>query len=354
MISYLEGNILHEQSDAIVNTVNTVGVMGKGLALQFKKAFPHNFNVYKAACDEKSLDTGSMLSVSLESMNPPYYIINFPTKAHWKGKSKIEYIDSGLDSLISEAKRLELKSVSIPALGSGLGGLDWEQVNTLIQQKLSQVPEIEWRVFAPQAAPKAKEMTNNTSKPNMTLGRAVVLSLIDRYLNKGLAYELSLLEVQKLMYFLTATGAHLNKFKFTKHHYGPYADVLRFVLDRMEGHYISGYADGQNKPETPIELRAEAANSANSFLAENEESWKKFEQVSDLVEGYESPYGMELLSTVHWVATQEIPEQKNNIDAIINAVHSWSDRKKQMKAAHIKSALETLNTKGWLEKLAQV
>ena len=354
MISYLEGNILHEQSDAIVNTVNTVGVMGKGLALQFKKAFPHNFNVYKAACDEKSLDTSSMLSVSLESMNPPYYIINFPTKAHWKGKSKIEYIDSGLDSLISEAKRLELKSVSIPALGSGLGGLDWEQVNTLIQQKLSQVPEIEWRVFAPQAAPKAKEMTNNTSKPNMTLGRAVVLSLIDRYLNKGLAYELSLLEVQKLMYFLTATGAHLNKFKFTKHHYGPYADVLRFVLDRMEGHYISGYADGQNKPETPIELRAEAASSANSFLAENEESWKKFEQVSDLVEGYESPYGMELLSTVHWVATQEIPEQKNNIDAIINAVHSWSDRKKQMKAAHIKSALQTLNTKGWLEKLAQV
>lgn len=120
-----------------MNTVNTVGVMGKGLALQFKKAFPHNFNVYKAACDEKSLDTGSMLSVSLESMNPPYYIINFPTKAHWKGKSKIEYIDSGLDSLISEAKRLKLKSVSIPALGSGLGGLDWEQVNTLIQQKLS-------------------------------------------------------------------------------------------------------------------------------------------------------------------------------------------------------------------------
>ena len=354
MIKYLEGNILHEQSDAIVNTVNTVGVMGKGLALQFKKAFPHNFNVYKAACDDKSLVTGSVLAVSMESLNPPYYIINFPTKAHWKGKSKIEFVESGLDSMINEAQRLNLKSVSIPALGSGLGGLDWQQVNALMEQKLSQVPEIEWRVFPPQAAPKANMMPNKTSKPNMTTGRAAVLSLIDRYLNKGLAYSLSLLEVQKLVYFLTASGEHLNKVSFTKHHYGPYADVLRHVLNRMEGHFISGYADGQNKPDVSIELHPEAANEAHEFLSKDQQTLDRFEQVSDLVEGFESPYGMELLSTVHWIATQELADKQNDIDSIINAVHSWNDRKKLMKSAHIKAAWHTLESKGWLNKLAQV
>ncbi len=354
MINYLEGNILHEQSDAIVNTVNTVGVMGKGLALQFKKAFPHNFTVYKTACDNKSLVTGSVLSVSMESMNPPYYIINFPTKAHWKGKSKIEYVELGLDSLISEAKRLGLKSVSIPALGSGLGGLNWEQVQPLIEQKLTDVPEIEWRVFPPQAAPKAKVMPNKTKKPNMTPGRAAVLSLIDRYLNRGLAYDLSLLEVQKLVYFLTASGERLNQVKFTKHHYGPYADVLRHVLNKMEGHFISGYADGQNKPDTSIELFPEAASAAKVFLEENQETLNKFEQVSDLVEGFESPYGMELLSTVHWVATQELPEQQDDLDVVVNTVHSWSDRKRKMKPAHIKAAWQTLQSKGWLNKLAQI
>jgi O-acetyl-ADP-ribose deacetylase (regulator of RNase III) len=354
MIQYLEGNILHEQSDAIVNTVNTVGIMGKGLALQFKKAFPHNFEVYKTACDNKTLVTGTVLPVSMESMTPPYYIINFPTKAHWKGKSKLEFVELGLNSLIVEVEQLGLKSVSIPALGSGLGGLHWGEVKTLIEDKLSLIPEVEWRVFPPQVAPSAKAMSNMTKKPNMTIGRAVVISLIDRYLNRGLSYTLSLLEVQKLVYFLTASGEHLNQVSFKKHHYGPYADVLRHVLNKMEGHFISGYADGQNKPDISIELFPEAAQKAREFLLNNEATRSKFEEVSALLEGYESPYGMELLSTVHWVATQELLAEKTDLDAVVDAVHSWSDRKKQMKPGHIKTAWQTLESKGWLSKLAQV
>lgn len=354
MIKYVTGNILHEQSDAIVNTVNTVGVMGKGLALQFKKAFPLNFEAYKSACDSQSFSVGDVLSVSLQSLNPPYYIINFPTKAHWKGKSKLEFIDTGLDALVSEVQKLDLKSVSLPALGSGLGGLDWEQVKSLIENKLSEVKGVEWRIFPPQSAPAAKAMVNKTARPNMTAGRAAVLGLIDRYINKGLEYELSLLEVQKLVYFLTASGFALNQVKFAKHHYGPYADVLRHVLNRMEGHFISGYADGINKPDTSIEIFTEAAQQAKQYLSINEGPLDNFEQVSDLVEGYESPYGMELLSTVHWVATQEVSESKEDLETIINRVHSWSKRKSQMKPLHIQAAWQTLKSKGWLDKSAQV
>ncbi len=353
MIEYLKGNILHEQSDAIVNTVNTVGVMGKGLALQFKKAFPHNYKIYKSACDNKSLNTGQVLSVSMESMNPPYYIMNFPTKAHWKGKSKIEFIEEGLDALKKEVNQLGLKSVSIPALGSGLGGLNWSDVRELVESKLSQMPEVEWRIFPPQDAPSAKSMPNKTTKPRMTIGRAAVLSLIDRYLNKGLAYELTLLEVQKLVYFLTASGENLNKVQFSKHHYGPYADVLRHVLNKMEGHFISGYADGENKPDISIELLSDAAIQADHYLKENQSTLDRFNEVSELLEGFESPYGMELISTVHWVATQEIPQSKNNLADIIKAVHNWSERKSNMKPAHIKSAWETLSEKGWLDRVAQ-
>lgn len=352
MISYVKGNILHDQADAIINTVNTVGVMGKGLALQFKKAFPDNFKIYKSACDNKELTTGKMLSVSTQSISAPFYIINFPTKAHWKGKSKIEYIKDGLADLKKEVKRLELNSVAIPALGSGLGGLPWTDVEREIQESLSDMPEVEWRIYPPQNAPQAEKMLNRTTKPRMTIGRAAVIGLINEYLTTGLHYKLSLLEVQKLVYFLTATGEKLNKVHFQKHHYGPYADVLRHVLDKMEGHFISGYADGINKPDTPIILKDGADKDAQSFLASHPDTKHNFDEVTKLVDGFESPYGMELLSTVHWVVTRECQPENITLEEVIKKVHSWSERKAQMKPSHIKAALERLQDQNWFDRVA--
>ena len=347
MITYVTGNILHDQADAIINTVNTVGVMGKGLALQFKKAYPDNYAVYKKACDNKELVTGEVLSVSLNSMSAPYYVINFPTKAHWKAKSKLEYITQGLEHLKREVKRLNLASVAIPALGSGLGGLAWEKVHEVIETRLSEMPDVEWRVYPPQASPKAETMVNRTARPRMTQGRAAVLGLIDRYISTGFGYRLSLLEVQKLVYFLTAVGEPLNQVIFKKHHYGPYADVLRHVLDRMEGHFITGYADGENKPETPIELKGSAAEEALHFLDSHPETKSRFEKVAKLIEGFESQNGMELLSTVHWVATQEANSDLTDME-LIARVHSWNSRKATMKPAHIIAAWNRLQQENWL------
>ena len=348
MINYVTGNILHDQSDAIINTVNTVGVMGRGLALQFKKAFPENFAAYKKACDNNELITGKVLSVSLNSMSPPYYIINFPTKSHWKGKSRLEYIEQGLDDLLLETDRLALTSVAVPALGSGLGGLPWNEVRTLIEEKLASRPDIEWRVYPPQPAPDAKTMTDRTSRPGMTPGRAAVLGAIERYKSTGFDYRLSLLEVQKLVYFLVEAGEPLNKVIFSKHHYGPYADVLRHVLNRMEGHFIIGFGDGKNKPETPISLKPDAAQEALDYLEQHPETKKRFERVSRLIEGFESQNGMELLSTVHWVATKESDSPLTD-DEVVRKVHSWNPRKAQMKPAHILAAWERLKAQHWVE-----
>ena len=354
MITYVKGNILHDQADAIINTVNTVGVMGKGLALQFKKAFPDNFKVYKTACDHDQLTTGKVLTVPTESLSAPHYIINFPTKAHWKGKSKIEYIEQGLEDLKREVSKLKLQSVAIPALGSGLGGLPWLQVEELINQYLSDMPDVEWRVYPPQIAPTADTMPNKTRRPRMTIGRAAVLGLIDKYVQTGYDYRLSLLEIQKLVYFLTASGEHLNKVHFQKHHYGPYADVLRHVLDKMEGHFISGYSDGQNKPDTPINLKNDAAVEAIAYLDKHPKTQSRFNDVKQLVDGFESPNGMELLSTVHWVATQDMRGVVVNSDELIKKVHQWNPRKADMKPSHILAALQRITEQGWLDKKAPI
>lgn len=348
MITYQTGNILHDQADAIINTVNTVGVMGKGLALQFKKAFPDNFKVYKKACDDKSVVTGQVLAVSLNSISAPFYIINFPTKAHWKANSKLEYIEQGLESLKADVKRLDLKSVAIPALGSGLGGLPWREVEQLIQTSLAELPEVEWRIYPPQAAPSAAVMPNKTTRPAMTKGRAAVLGLIDRYVSTGFGYRLSLLEVQKLVYFLVVAGEPMEKVVFQKHHYGPYADVLRHVLNRMEGHFITGYADGQNKPETPIELKEDASKEALAYLEKHQKTKQHFDKVANLIEGFESQNGMELLSTVHWVATRELKDKAFTKEELVAQVHRWSERKAQMKPAHILAAWSRLNEHRWL------
>ncbi|USD65821.1 macro domain-containing protein [Vibrio sp. SCSIO 43136] len=352
MITYQQGNILHDQADAVINTVNTVGVMGKGLALQFKKAFPDNFKVYKKACDDNSLVTGKVLSVPLNSISAPFYVINFPTKAHWKGQSKLEYIEQGLQSLKADVKRLELNSVAIPALGSGLGGLPWHKVEKLILDSLADMPEVEWRIYPPQAAPKAEDMPNKTKRPAMTQGRAALLGLIEKYVSTGFGYRLSLLEIQKLVYFLTAAGEPLKTVAFKKHHYGPYADVLRHVIDRMEGHFITGYADGQNKPDTSIVLKDDAAQEALSFLEQHTETKQRFEKVAKLIEGFESQNGMELLSTVHWVATQELSYKDITDDDIVNTVHAWNPRKARMKPAHILAAWNRLQREEWLSMKA--
>jgi O-acetyl-ADP-ribose deacetylase (regulator of RNase III)/uncharacterized protein YwgA len=349
MITYQQGNILHDQSDAIINTVNTVGVMGKGLALQFKKAFPDNFKEYKKACDDKSMVTGKVLPVSLNSMSPPFFIINFPTKAHWKGKSTLEYIEQGLNSLKIEVERLNLKSIAIPALGSGLGGLPWQEVEQLIQNSLAELPDVNWQLYPPQQAPTAEAMLNNTKRPKMTIGRAAVIGLIDRYVSTGFDYRLSLLEVQKLVYFLTAIGEPLNKVVFQKHHFGPYADVLRHVLDKMEGHFITGYADGLNKPETPIELKNDAVKEALIYLDDHQETKQRFDKVAELIQGFESQNGMELLATVHWVATQESEHKRLTSESLIAKVHGWSQHKSLMKQSHILAAWNRLKEQNWLE-----
>jgi len=139
MIVYKNGDIFNSDVEAIVNTVNCVGIMGRGLALQFKNKFPQNFKEYAVACKNEQVQPGKMHIYQTGQLTNPKYIINFPTKRHWKGKSKIEDIENGLDDLIKTIEKYSIKSIAVPPLGSGLGGLNWQIVKQTIEKKLSNV-----------------------------------------------------------------------------------------------------------------------------------------------------------------------------------------------------------------------
>lgn len=148
MIERGRGNLLHAKVEALVNTVNTVGVMGKGIALQFKKAYPQNFEVYEQQCRDRRVDIGKMLTVETGKLIPKY-IINFPTKRHWVNTSKLSYIEEGLTALVNEVLVKKIRSLAVPPLGCGNGGLEWSRVRPLIEQVFVEVPEVRVILFEP-------------------------------------------------------------------------------------------------------------------------------------------------------------------------------------------------------------
>lgn len=149
MVEYKRGDVLAEPAEALVNTVNCVGVMGRGLALQFKKAFPGNFKAYEAACRRGELEPGRMFVFETGALTSPRYIINFPTKRHWRGRSRIEDIEAGLKALVEEIRRRQIQSIALPALGAGLGGLEWTDVRLRIEQAVSGLGDVRVVVFEP-------------------------------------------------------------------------------------------------------------------------------------------------------------------------------------------------------------
>lgn len=344
MIERGQGNLLEAQVDALVNTVNTEGVMGKGIALQFKKAFPASYEVYRRVCQAGQMNVGKVLVVPLGTL-VPRYIIHFPTKKHWKGKSRIEYIEAGLIDLVAQIRQLDIRSIAVPPLGCGNGGLDWADVRVLLERAFEALPDVRIQLFEPSGAPDPAAMPNRTKRPGMTPGRAAMLAIMHRYLVTGYDYRLSLLEIQKLAYFLQVMGEPL-KLTYEAHRYGPYADALRHVLNHIEGHYTEGFGDGRNAPTTPITLRPGAAEAAMEFLGRDWAAVERIERVGRLIEGFETPFGMELLATVHWVMDQD-ELARIDVDTAIAAVRRWNSRKAAvMKPAHIRAAWTHLREQG--------
>ncbi len=344
MIEYRTGDILQADAEALVNTVNCVGIMGRGVALQFKNAYPANFKAYEAACAREEVQPGQMFIFETGQLTNPKYIINFPTKRHWRGNSRMEDIEIGLKALRKEIRSRGIHSIALPPLGSGLGGLEWRDVRPRIEAALRDLDEVRIFVFEPCTSAGTQPVTTSHKVPRMTPGRAALVVLMYRYLGGLLDPFVTLLEVHKLMYFMQEAGQQL-RLRFAKALYGPYAENLRHVLRTVEGHLVAGYADGGDAPDKQLELVPGAVKDAEEFLKGHSDTRARFDRVADLVEGFETPFGLELLSTVHWVATRE---GATIADDVIARTYAWNDRKRRFSPEQIRLAFNVLTKKGWL------
>ena len=342
MISYVSKNILISDAEALVNTVNTVGIMGKGIALQFKERFPVNFKLYEKACKNNYIQIGKMFVTETGTFTNPKYIINFPTKTDWRAHSQLSYISQGLDDLIRVINEKGIKSITLPPLGCGNGGLDWNDVRPLMEEKLKPISKkVNIEIIEPGHHSYAR--TTKAEAPPLTKSRAIVLALADAY--SVLGFDISHLELQKLAYFMQEMGQSDLKLNYRKGTYGPYATNLKHLLVYLEGYYIKGQIRFQDmKPVDPLQLSEDKLESVRAFLKESlsDIETERLRRVKTLITGFESPYGLKLLATVLW------PKKETTsyiLDSVISYIHNWSERKRErMHPEQIEIALARINT----------
>ncbi len=325
MIQYTQGNLLDAPVEAVVNTVNEVGVMGKGIALLFREAFPQNTAAYEAACRNGEVRVGRMFVSRNSALLGPRWVINFPTKKHWRNPSRLEYVRGGLQDLVRVVRDLGIHSLAVPPLGCGSGGLQWSQVRPEIEVAAAELPDVHWLVYEP--TPAYFNSPKRSGLDHLTPARAMIVRAVQFY--EAMAFDCSVLEVQKLAWFLQR-GVRLSgvedvlQLTFSPHKYGPYADGLRHLLNGLDGTYLHCERRlSDARPGDRIWFEPAREGELRAFL--EQESYTSFrpvvEWVLTLIDGFASPHGMELLATVDWLHQQ--PDQPRTVEAIRAGLESW-------------------------------
>jgi O-acetyl-ADP-ribose deacetylase (regulator of RNase III) len=358
MIRFTQGNLLESGAEAVVNTVNTVGVMGKGIALMFKERFPDNFRAYAAACKAGEVRVGQMFVTPVHELNGPRWVINFPTKESWRRPTKLEWVRDGLAALKEVIREKQIRSIAIPPLGCGNGGLDWSVVRPLIESSLAELEDVDIVVYEPTA--KYQNVVKKTGVEALTPARALIAEMVRRYWVLGI--ECTLLETQKLAWFLERMIAHVGladpfNLEFVANRYGPYANQLTHLLDALDGSYLhcekrladaapfdTIWFDEVKREKVDLYLRG---NAAKIYLP-------ALEATDDLIDGFQSPLGMEVLATVDWLVAREHAEP--TLIGIKNGIRHWpagagaAERKERLFTNRlIELALERLGSFGGVQ-----
>lgn len=349
MITYKEGNLFDSNAQAIVNTVNTVGVMGKGLALQFKEAYPDNYAIYRRACKEGLLHPGAMLITDVLTLDGQHrYIINFPTKTDWRKPSEYCYIESGLIALKKEIMNRNIKSIAIPPLGTRNGGLDWSKVRAMIEDILSDL-DCEIVIYEPSEAIHEKLCKE---KVTLTPARAMMLrAMVDMVAHGEFISEFA---AEKIAYFLQRFGAQdVFKLTFRRGVYGPYSGKVKYVLHYLNGSYIMGMSDLSKRPFDEIWLTEDAEKASKEMLCVEDN--KKYAQIvsktSAFLSKFYSNFSLELLATVDYLLQTEVNlanwrtmDEQDVITIVTNDITDWNSRKERLfnKPEYIRIMLDHL------------
>lgn len=339
MIKYVKGNLLESDAEALVNTVNTVGVMGKGIALQFKNQYPINYKTYQQACKANKIQIGRMF-VTNEStlLKGSKTIINFPTKTDWRKPSEYIYIEQGLKDLKQVLHINQIKSVALPPLGAGNGKLDWDKVKVLIENHLSDIT-CDVLVYEPNA--KIEEVMRK-ERVKLTPARAMLLAVLYELVrNEEFISEFA---AEKVSYFLSRFGAEDNfKLKFQPNFYGPYSGKVRHVLFYLNGSYITGYSGKDTKPFQEIWPVMEGEKEIEAYLNASENARYKeiVQKTKEFLTGFYSSFALELLSTVDYIMQSYHISSPEDVKS---QLEKWNDRKRTLfaKESYIRLAYDHL------------
>ncbi len=323
MINYIKGNILESPAEALVNTVNTAGVMGKGIALQFKKAYANNYKAYVEACKKNEIAIGRLFIFRDSNLiSGEKYIINFPTKTDWRKPSEYSYIDAGLDDLIRVLDEYKIKSVAIPPLGAGNGGLEWERVKKIIEGKLMNI-DVDVKVYEPTQYIKEKMAAERI---RLTDARALLLYVLYDLVSNG--EYVSEFSSEKVCYFLQRFGARKYfNLNFSPNFYGPYSGKVRYVLNVLNGSYLTGYSDMNKKPFEPITMVSNGFETVQKYVGDKPELSVIAGKTIRFLTGFYSDFALELLSSIDFISEREKSYDK---EVIKSGLAEWSNRKRSM------------------------
>jgi O-acetyl-ADP-ribose deacetylase (regulator of RNase III) len=345
MIRNASGNLLEAKAEALVNTVNTVGIMGKGIALQFKQAFPNNFKLYKKACAAGEIQVGQVFVTQTQQLQGPRFIVNFPTKTHWRANSKLTDIETGLIALRKWIEQTGIQSIAVPPLGCGNGGLDWEVVRPLIEKHLDNL-NAQVLVYGPQSNIYEHLKLEARADSKLTIAKAQFIQAAKQY--GALMDDFTHLEAQKLAYFLKRVGSKEITNTFIQHHYGPYAEGLRHWFEEMNGAYLIGFTLNESSPYQLLAVNQERLDEVQRYWKENatEDEKQTLNNLFAVIDGFETPYAMELIASADWVLDHNPRFVKSgdsvtdeDLTDLVNELHNWNDRKRQtLKAEHIRIA----------------
>lgn len=331
MIKYVIGDLLSAKTQALVNTVNTVGVMGKGIALQFKEKYPNNFRTYLSACKSKQLVPGKLvITKEATTDSNEKIIINFPTKTEWFQKSQYSYIESGLDSLVKAIREYNIRSIAIPPLGCGNGGLKWDVVKSMMEKHLRELTDVDIQIFEPSESVK-EVLKKQEFKGDIKLtdARALILYVMFYYELCGGEYS-SLFVANKIAFFFKRLKEpSFARLKFTKDFFGPYSVGVDHLIKNLNGKYLRGMEQMNAKPFERLELDYSRKNEVSLYIKTQlkADQLDRLKRLLKLIDGYQSALSLEILASVDFIRSEHL--YINEADTI-KQMKEWNDRKKNL------------------------
>ena len=346
MISFKQGDIFKSEAQTLVATVNCVGVMGKGLAKEFKQRYPDMFKEYAKACKRGELQKGKLFIYDYLNTK----ILCFPTKDNWKGPSKYEFIEEGLITLRDHYENMKITSIAIPPLGSGLGGLRWDKVRSLIEKYLKDLP-IDVEIYEPldnQDRIPRKNPFRDNDKIKITPGAIYTGEMIRKARNSfPPEMKIGRLLLQKIAFFSQMAGLPI-KLNFHKYKLGPYDYRLKFNVDRLEGIYVRDASPTIQRSDLQMLNEDEWISTIEILNSEVDltETRRIISSVVDFLRAY-SLIDIELLSTVYLAWSSVVASGSvGSDDEIIKFIREWKLQKFDDKS--IVKALESLSDSDWI------